>query len=471
MNLFVGVCSVLFLGAVGFLLLTLGGTLTPLLDAVRPLPPVQKFAWAVVVAVPFVLLGAAIWLSDRLMRQRRATSALERRLGVVSGEVQGLARSQADVDAMVNYLARTDPEDAVSGLQRRISEAERFTQLQQSRNEVDDLQSRVDDIRNQQQALKERLDTVAEKRRSIEQLFMELDRNQNDIERTLSDIEGEEDRADLDNHLRRLAEFIKGTHYRFEQIERGLATLLQQKNEFRALQTRLAPLEAEQGGIRSLIQELNDLSETLSGNLGDLEKLPEGSLTEGVNRLAERGQAAAERVAALDEEFSRLATIRRDIGGLFVNLGHALDALAGSEGNEDGSNLGARLREVSQFIAGTQSRFEDIERAMRTLAQMKMEIDGLQTRLAPLESEQDGIKHRIDDLRSRRDQLVARIRRLERDDEGALDERVQLFTESKRELEARVTSLNEEFSKLAAIRKDIGALLAKLSGTLSASLG
>jgi hypothetical protein len=31
-------------------------------------------------------------------------------------------------------------------------------------------------------------------------------------------------------------------------------------------------------------------------------------------------------------------------------------------------------------------------------------------------------------------------------------------------------SLNEEFSKLAAIRKDIGALLAKLSGSLSASL-
>jgi chromosome segregation ATPase len=380
-------------------------------------------------------------------------------------------RAQADVDSGVNYLARTDPEDAVSGLQRRMTEADRFMQVQQSRNEIGDLQSRIDDIRNQQQALKDRLDGVADKRRAIEQLFAELDRNQSEVERTLSDIEGGEDRNDLDNHLRRLAEFIKATHFRFEQIERALATLMTQKSEFQALRARLVPLEADQGGVRSLIHELGTFADKLGSDLGNLEKTPEGTLAENVKALGERRQTAAARVAGVNEQFDKLSTLRREIGGLFGNLGRALNALTDSEGDESGRDLAPRMREVALFIDGTRARFDEIERAMAALAQMKQELEGLQARLLPLESEHSGVKHSIDDLRARRDQLVGRIQRLERDDESALLERVKMFADSKKELEARVLSLNEEFTKLAAIRKDIGALLAKLSGSLSASLG
>ncbi len=63
-----------------------------------------------------------------------------------------------------------------------------MTQIQQSRNEIGDLQTRVEELRAQQQALRERLTPVLEKRRSIEQLFGDLDSRENDIERALAEI-------------------------------------------------------------------------------------------------------------------------------------------------------------------------------------------------------------------------------------------------------------------------------------------
>lgn len=107
---------------------------------------------------------------------------------------------------------------------------------------------------------------------------------------------------------------------------------------------------------------------------------------------------------------------------------------------------------------------------MAVLAQIKDSFGGLQTRLVPLAAEDGGVKHVLDNLRDIRNQLTAKIENLERDEECALTERVQKFDDNKKALEDRVASLSEQFSRLASIRKDIGGLLAKLSGTISASM-
>ncbi|MGH6742555.1 MAG: hypothetical protein ACREDY_26590, partial [Bradyrhizobium sp.] len=121
-------------------------------------------------------------------------------------------------------------------------------------------------------------------------------------------------------------------------------------------------------------------------------------------------------------------------------------------------------------INATQSRFDEVERAMAALAQIKDSFGGLQTRLVPLVAEDGGVKHVLDSLRAIRDQLTTKIESLERDEECALTARVQNFDDNKKELEDRVATLSEQFSKLATIRKDIGGLLATLSGTISASM-
>ena len=75
----------------------------------------------------------------------------------------------------------------------------------------------------------------------------------------------------------------------------------------------------------------------------------------------------------------------------------------------------------------------------------------------------------VDELRDSRDRLFAKIRQIEEDDDGNLAERVKKFSDTKRELEERVSTLTEQFSKLATIRKDIAGLFDKLSGAVNAS--
>jgi ribosomal protein L29 len=72
-------------------------------------------------------------------------------------------------------------------------------------------------------------------------------------------------------------------------------------------------------------------------------------------------------------------------------------------------------------------------------------------------------------LRQIRDRLFAKIRQIDEDEDGGLAERVKKFSETKRELEERVSSLTEQFSKLATIRRDIAGLFDKLSGAVNAS--
>ncbi len=143
MGRFVGVSVVLFVLAVGFVLLTQGPEMAALIGAYRSEPLLHKIAWAVIVLVPLVMLPFAVWLWDRLVRQRQAATALELRLDGVRARVKDVSRAQADVEADVQHLTRTDPEDAIAALQRRISEAERFAEIQQSRNQTVDLDSRV----------------------------------------------------------------------------------------------------------------------------------------------------------------------------------------------------------------------------------------------------------------------------------------------------------------------------------------
>ncbi len=62
-----------------------------------------------------------------------------------------------------------------------------------------------------------------------------------------------------------------------------------------------------------------------------------------------------------------------------------------------------------------------------------------------------------------------KVRSIEGGEEGDLAARVKAFAETKRELEERVASLADQFTKLSTIRKDIAGLFDKLSSAVSAS--
>src|ERR1700676_3467913 len=157
-------CAALLALAVGFEVYSSGYPPTGLIDLVQSLPLLQQLGWAVIIVSAFGLLDAALWESARLDQQRKTNEVWETRFRGARKSVDELDDAQKDADRAANYLERSDPEEAMSAIQRRLIEAERTAHLQQSRNEKEGLRVRIDIPRTQQQALREKLGETIEKR-------------------------------------------------------------------------------------------------------------------------------------------------------------------------------------------------------------------------------------------------------------------------------------------------------------------
>ncbi len=471
MGKFVGVSVVLFVLAVAFVALSQGPEMPALITAYLSEPWLYKFAWAVIVLVPLVMLPFAVWLWDRLARQGQTATALEQRLEGVRSRVRDLTRAQGEAEADLQKLVRSDPEDAIAALQRRITESEHFAQIQQSRNEMVDLDSRVGALRTQQQNLKDRLGPVLDVRHSIEQLFTELDGRQRDIERSLAEVASGEDGTALDLRVKNLVDFVRQGNARCDQIEHASKTVAALNEACAEMHTRLAPLAAAEDGVTSRIRKLGEERDRLAAEIAALERAPEGSLAEHVQRLTDDKNRLDDGIAHLNAQFSKLAALRRDTGALFAGFDRALNALSIARTTEGAAGIDARFEELSRFVEHTQGQFEEIERRVGAFEQVKTRLGDLQARLAPLESEETGVLRLIADLHDMRERLADKIRRIEGGEEGDLAARVKDFAETKRELEDRVASLADQFTKLSTVRKDIAGLFDKLSSAVNASAG
>src|SRR5580704_6313597 len=489
MGKFVGVCVALFVLAVAFVVVAQGPEVTTLIAAFRSEPLLHKIAWAVIVLVPLVMLPFAVWLWDRLVRQHQASDELEDRLDGVRRDVKDLTKAQASADADVKHLTRSDPEVAISTLEQRLSEAERFAQVQQTRNEMNGLEPRIAALRDQQQKLKDRLAPVLYTRRKIEQLFAELDGHQGDIDRSLAEVACGDDGTALDIRLTNLSEFLRQGSARCDQIEQASKTAATLNDLCADLRTRLTPFLAAEDGIASRVRQLSGDRDVLAANLDALERTPEGPLGDRVQKLVDDKKKLDDGILRMSLQFSTLGSLRRDVASLYSALERTLDTLAishngvgangtstnGASTNGAGANwssvaaIDARVDELSQFVKKTEGHFDDIESRVLVFGELKERLDDVQSRLLPLESTESGVVKLTDELRGLRDDLVVRIRHVEGGEEGDLAARVKTFSEAKTELEDRVSTLADQCTKLATIRKDIAGLFDKLSTAVSNS--
>ena len=462
---FVVLCVVVFVLAAGFIVLNQADNIAALFQAFRTEPLTLKLAWLVAVVAALALIPAALWLGDALVRQRQANKALELRLGGVRQGVGGLARAQVDADAAVHHLARTDPEAAIAAVTQRLTEAEQIAQVQANRNEIGDLQARVDELRARQERLQERLAPLLEQRRSIERLFIDLDSRENDVGRMLGEITNGDDAAAIRVHLENLTDFVRCSHERCDEIDSAAKLLAGLKQDCTELRERLAPLAAAKDGIKRQLKDLDEARGRLAAEIDAQQQTPQGSLATRVQAFADDKNKLEEGVANLELQFSRLATLRRDVAALSANLDRALGTLSISEAGD----ADACAAELSQFIKATQLRFDAIERNMAAFGQLRAKLGELQSRLATLDAKDGGVTDLIAQVGDIRDRLVARIEHIEADDSGDLAARVRMFVEAKQELEKRVSAVTEHFSKLATIRNDIAGLFDKLSSAADAS--
>lgn len=463
----VGVSVVLFVLALAFVVIAQGPEMVALIAAFSAEPLLHEVAWAVVVLVPLAMLPFAVWLWDRLVRHGQAASALEGRLDGVRQGVRDLSKKHAEIDGSVQRLTRSDPEDAIEALKRRVSESERFAEVQRQRNESKDLATRVDEIRVQQETLTARLARVLDARHAIEQLFIDLDTRERDIERALAEIASSDDAIALDVRLKNHADFLRQSNGRCDQIEQASKTIVTLNEAGAELAARLAPFMAADDGIIARLRQLSERCGELGSNIDGLERLPEGALTERVQKLTDDRKRLEDGIADLGVHFGRLAGLRRDVATLFAALDRALNSIAIGANGHGVAGADHRITELSRFVEQTQSQFDDIEDRVFVFTQLRTRLGELQTRLGPLDSEETGVITLIEELQDIRDRLVVKIRRIEGGEEGDLAARVKTFAETKRELEERVAGLADQFTKLSTIRKDIAGLFDKLSSAVN----
>jgi chromosome segregation ATPase len=464
---FVGIGVLLFIVPVGFIVVTQTQDLAALFEAFRAEPLAQRLAWFVAVLILFALIPAVLWQAEALARERQAAHALGLRLGGVRQGVKELAKSQLTAEDAVHHLARTDPEDAIGAVTQRLTEAERMAQVQENRNGIGDLQSRVDELHAKQEGLRERLLPVLEKRRSIERLFAELDSRENGIDRALAEIASGDDATAIEVRLENLREFLRRGNERCDEIGHASKTIATMKQDFTELRARFAPYAAAKDGVTRRIKDLGEVRDRLAADIDSLQQTPQGSLAARVEAFADDKKKLDDGLASLEAQFSKLATLRHDVKGLSGNFGRALDLLSIS--NADARDADARVAAVSEFIQATQGQFDEMERTSATFGELKAKLGDLQSRLVPLEAKDGGIADLVAQVGDLRDRLIAKIGRIEADENGDLAGRVNTFIEAKQELEERVTTVTEQFSRLATIRSDIAGLFDKLSNAADTS--
>jgi hypothetical protein len=322
MRILILVCGALLTLAVGFVVYSSESSPAAIIALIQSQPLLQKLAWAVIIVSPFGLLAAALWESARRDQQIKANEVWETRFRGVRKAADELDDAQKDADRAASYLERTDPEDAISALQRRLIEAERTTHLQQSRTEKEGLLARVEMVRQQQQMLREKLGETIEKRRMIEPLFVELQSAQDVLEKGLAGLKAD----DLNDRLHTLIESTERMKSRCGDIEQMMTTFGHLKGELGALKVRLVPLEDGQNGVKSTVTALHDIRDQLGATIERLDRDGDATLAEHAAKLADTRQVLDERVSSLVEQFAKLDGINKEMRGLFAKLRGEVDA-------------------------------------------------------------------------------------------------------------------------------------------------
>lgn len=384
------------------------------------LPVLQQIAWAVICVVPISLIAIAVVQYSRLIEQRKATNAMEGRLHGMRQDVLGLQQVQNESDKAAQYLDRGDPEGALGALQARVTGTEQALQFHQERNQSGDVAGCLEALRQQQQEMRRKLGEVIGKRRSIETSISQLQSSQEEMQRTISELE--EDKGEtLEARLSALSEYIQTANSRCEQIERSMPGFVNLERKFDALQMRVAPLARKETGAVSILNRLHETRNSLAlemertisaleedANGETLENLQTGfsdfvgttnSQCEQIERampgfleVEERFGALQMRVVPLAGEDTGVISILRRLFDIRQRLaGEVEQTISVLEKDENGETLDDRLRGLSEFINMTNSRCEQIERAMPQFFELEEKFGALQMRVAPLDDKETGV--------------------------------------------------------------------------------
>jgi chromosome segregation ATPase len=436
--------------------------------AFQGLSPSQQVAAILIGLMALALAAFTLWQSYRIARQERDYRTM--RGGIVGAQktLAVVAASQKDFDAAVQHLGTSDPEDALSALQKQLAETEARAALQRGRNTAVDLQERVDEIRRRQQALREQIGEVAERRRAIEPVFEELKDRQRQLDRSLDKIETDDNN---NNFIERLREFDQKTgpiQARHQALQDSFAMLGRLKEELAKSRASLAGLQAPESGIKVLLGEVQLERDHLVKAIEALETTGEGeAISTRVAALDDAKKDAEQRIARLEGSFAVLDAVRRDLLEFKKRQEDLAVAFAKIETDPDGKSLTDRLGELDEFSAQARGRLRALQEILTTLNRYRRDLTHSQNELSPLLAPGEGIHALIDELNAKRAELQAALDEIEISGNEKLGSRVEAIAGNKRAAEQRIAEVHQHFAQLASIRSEIASAFADLNSALN----
>jgi chromosome segregation ATPase len=434
------------------------------LAQISALPGPQRIAIGAIVFTTLSLIGSSVWQTYSLARRNKLLR--DRLKGLRQGTVVALG-SQNHFDAAVQHLVDSDPEEAISSLQKTLNETEQRAALQQGRSESVDMQDRLDEIRRRQQALREMIGEVAEKRRVIEPVFGELKDRQRRLERSLTELETDDNKNNLADRLNELDHNVSLIHARKNLLQESLATLNRFKEELGKCNAELVPLRAPEAGINALIAELRLSRDQLTVTLDELESSGDEKLSSRVEALSRNKLEIEQRVARVDDCFNILDAIRLDFEELGERRARLERSLNEIETDSSGKSLADRQNALNEFIIQSRLRLGKLQDSLATLNQFKEELAKSQAEIAPLQAPVFGIDALIGEVNTSRDLLIKTLGEIEFKGDEKLSSRVEVLSNNKLEIDERIARVFENFTKLDSMRKDIGEIFTSIRGTLN----
>jgi hypothetical protein len=431
------------------------------------LPANQRLATGAIAFMAISLIAATIVLAGRLSRQQQQLRLLRDRLKGTREDIVVAHALQNHFDAALQHLVDSDPDEAISSIQKRLADTEQQAVAQAGVTEATDLQDQLSAIRRRQKDLRETVGEVAEKRRAIEPLFAELRDRQRQLERSVSELETDDNKNGLAIRLKELDQDVSAILARLGVLREQFATLNRFKEQLGKSQAELVPLRAPEGGINALIAELRVSRDLLTKMLDELETSGDGPLGSRVEALSREKLEIEQRVARVDDEFNILNAIRLDFEELGERQAHLQRSLADVEKDSSGKSLTDRQNALNEFVIESRLRLRALQDSFTTLNQYKKEMAESQAGLVPLQAPVFGIEALIREAHAIRDLLSRTLGEIELSGDQKLSSRVEALSKSKREIEVRIANAFENFTTLDALRKDIGGLFTTIRNTLN----
>jgi len=306
---------------------------------------------------------------------------------------------------------------------------------------------------------------VAE-RRTLEPVFNELRDRQSKIEISLSELELDDNRSGLFGSVEDFERSSFKIKERLKAVQAALASLLRLKAELTEHGSHLQPLQAPSSGVKPIAGEVERLSAEVIKTLTDLETDGGQSLSARVDAMTKSKSDAEHKIGLLNGWRDTLDTLRREFEALREQAANISRSISECETDSYGIHLNSRINQLNEQAVAMRKRLWDLQRCLSELQGTKKDLTELETVLAPLIEKESGIVGLNNDVSSLRDRLIRVIDSLERPDDELLGTRVEQLRASKREIEARIASLQGSFESLDGIRGEVGGLFERLRSAL-----